>query len=78
MGYSALHWDDIEHWRNVAGAVRETSHRAGRSSEAGWWKGRPGLTATPYAAIAIAVVALGITTLVAKSKTLRAAESVAG
>jgi DHA1 family inner membrane transport protein len=33
----------------------------------------PGLTATPYAAIAIAVVALGITTLVANSKTLRAA-----
>ena len=58
---------------------RSTSEsRAGRSSEAGWWKGRPGLTATPYAAIAIAVVALGITTLVAKSKTLRAAESVAG
>ena len=38
----------------------------------------PGLTATPYAAIAIAVVALCITTLVAKSKTLRPAESVAG
>jgi hypothetical protein len=36
------------------------------------------LTATPYAAIAIAVVALGITILVSKSQTLRAAENAAG
>jgi hypothetical protein len=35
------------------------------------------LTATPYAAIAIALAALGITILVSKSQTLRAGESVA-
>ncbi|MER9433136.1 hypothetical protein NKI67_32600 [Mesorhizobium sp. M0408] len=37
----------------------------------------PGLTATPYAAIAFAVVALGITILIGKSQTPRAGESVA-
>jgi DHA1 family inner membrane transport protein len=37
-----------------------------------------GLIATPYAAIAVAVVALGITVLISKSRTLRAAESIAG
>ena len=37
---------------------------------------RLGLTATPYVAIVIAVFALGITALLAKSKTLRGAESV--
>jgi predicted MFS family arabinose efflux permease len=37
----------------------------------------PGLTATPYAAIAIAVVVLGITILIGKSQALRAVESVA-
>jgi hypothetical protein len=31
----------------------------------------PGLTATPYAAIAMAVVALGITILIGKSQTPR-------
>jgi uncharacterized protein YoxC len=35
------------------------------------------LTATPYAAIAIAVVVLGITILIGKSQALRAVESVA-
>ena len=38
----------------------------------------PGSTATPYAAIAKAVFALGITTLVAKSETRRTSESVVG
>jgi DHA1 family inner membrane transport protein len=37
----------------------------------------PGLTATPYAAIAIAIVALGITTLVGKSQKRRSGESLA-
>ena len=37
-----------------------------------------GLTSTPYVAIAIAVVALGITLLIGKSRTLHLAESVAG
>jgi MFS transporter, DHA1 family, inner membrane transport protein len=37
----------------------------------------PGLTATPYAAIAMAVVALSITILIGKSQTLRVGESVA-
>jgi predicted MFS family arabinose efflux permease len=36
----------------------------------------PGLTATPYAAIAIALVALGITMVVRKSQTPPDAESV--
>ncbi|MER9757916.1 MFS transporter [Mesorhizobium sp. M0166] len=35
----------------------------------------PGLTATPYAAIAFAVVALGITILIGESQTPRACES---
>ena len=37
----------------------------------------PGLTETPYAAIAMAVVALGITILIGKSRRLRAGEGFA-